>query len=154
VSGRMSFGGPAFQPSEDDSRKSIFGKQGGHYNIYGTKPGMQMKLLREFFPDGEANEMNLVLFSTSGAHGTYITIEEVEESCQKYGFDHETAEEDEDAAWPDDRVGTDVTFLLIQPRIVSVTYGNVFVKSQADIEFLKKLRASSWGWFQKIGRPP
>lgn len=29
--------------------------------------------LRSVFPDGEADEMNLALFSTSGTHGSYTT---------------------------------------------------------------------------------
>lgn len=34
--------------------------------------------LRGMFPDAKADDMNFVLFSTSGVHGTYNTIEEAE----------------------------------------------------------------------------
>lgn len=40
---------------------------GGHYSINRARDGMD--LLRLVFPDGEANEMNICLFSTSGVHG-------------------------------------------------------------------------------------
>ena len=82
--------------------------------------GTAMEALRELFPEGEANDLNFVLFSTSGVHGTYCTIEACEAGDTK-----------------------DVTFLVIQPRIVALRYGNVEPKTPEDFAFLKKLRASS-----------
>jgi hypothetical protein len=82
--------------------------------------GAAMAALRELFPEGEANELNFVLFSTSGVHGTYCTIEACEAGDTK-----------------------DVTFLVIQPRIVALRYGNVEPLTPDDFTFLKKLRASS-----------
>jgi len=91
---------------------------GGHYSINRAKD--EMGLLRAVFPDGEANEMNFCLFSTSGVHGTYQTIEEEE-------------------AGP----GCGVTFVIVHPRLVTMQYGNVEPKTQEDFAFLKKLRQSS-----------
>lgn len=91
---------------------------GGHYSIYKAIHGMEV--LRLVFPDGQANEMNFCLFSTSGVHGSYRTIEE-EEQDPGYG----------------------VTFLIVQPRIVSLTYGNAYPTNEEDFNFLYKLRESA-----------
>jgi len=140
--------GPMFEGREDADFKSVSGKDGGHYNNYYIKQGREMEVLRRWFPDGKANEYNMVLFSTSGVHGTYTTIEEVERGLRKYG-DEPSFESDE---WPDDWHGDEVTILIVQPRICTVRHGNVKV-TLADIEFLKELRASSHAELAKIGMP-
>ncbi len=73
------FGGPMFEPADSGEFKSIHRKSGAHYNTYSFD---SMAALREFFPNG-ADPMNFVLFSTSGVHGTYATIEEIEASLTK-----------------------------------------------------------------------
>lgn len=108
---------------------------GGHY----SKPvpvlkGMGMEALRTMFPSGEANSMNFVLFSTSGVHGWYRTIE-----------DHEADPLDEDGDTKE------LTFLIVQPRIVALRYGNVKPETLEDYQFLKKLRQSSWDAVKQIG---
>jgi hypothetical protein len=136
----MSLSGPMFEPAKSVDWESSHGKQGGHYNTFHLAPGADaMDVLHHWFPDGEANEMNLVFFSTSGVHGTYCTIEEVETGLSLPG-DHE------------DRIH-DLTFLVVQPRIVTLRYGNCTPKTPDDFAFLKKLRASSWAAAQKIGSP-
>ena len=54
---------------------------GAHYSVLHNdkKNGKSMELLHELFPNGEANDLNFVLFSTSGVHGTYNTNEEAED---------------------------------------------------------------------------
>lgn len=103
-----------------------------------------MAALRELFPDGEANEMNLCMFSTSGVHGMYTTIEEVERWVL-HG--------EKDDIWDEEGGPEAVTFLVVQPRIVCTRYGNCVPKTPEDFAFLKKLRASSWAAFQQIGAP-
>jgi hypothetical protein len=142
------FSGPLFDPCEDEDRKSSFGKSGGHYNIYAAKDGRGLDMLKRWFPDAKANEFNFVLFSTSGVHGTYTTIEQIEIGIAKYGINPDFGEE----GWPDDYHGNELTFLLIQPRIVGMTYGTLAVCSQTDVDYLKTLRASSWEIVQQIGR--
>lgn len=82
-----------------------------------------VSVLRTLFRDGEANSMNFCLFSTSGTHGSYLTIEDVAAS-----------------------LGTDepeqLTVLVIQPRVVRMLYGDIDVEP-SDIDFLKQLRESS-----------
>ena len=93
-----------------------------------------MSALREAFPKGSANELNVVLFSTSGVHGTYTTIEQAEVCLREGGEDRES-----------------ITFLILHPRRVTVLYGNCTPDSQEDIEFLKGLRASSAKVLAEIG---
>lgn len=88
--------------------------------------------LKQFFPNGKCNEINLVLFSTSGIHGTYQKIEDI---C----FDG-SSEENTDY----------LTVLVIQPRKVCMAYGEIKV-SEEDVEYLKMLRKSSRDEFCKIG---
>jgi len=91
---------------------------GGHYSINrATDP---MGLLRAVFPDGKANEMNFCIFSTSGVHGTYQTIEEEEAES-----------------------GVGVTFVIVHPRLVTMQYGVVEPVTTEDFIYLKKLRKSS-----------
>jgi len=107
-----------------------------YYSVLGLT-GDGMEALRQLFPDGEANDMNFALFSTSGIHGTYCLIEAVEEDMQR-----------------DKREGPrDVTFVVIQPRIVCMRYGCAEPRTADDIAFLKKLRASSLRAVATIGVP-
>lgn len=142
--GRLS--GPMFDPCDDENRKSVFRREGGHYNIFSLKPDRGMAFLKLFFPDGEANVMNFALFSTSGIHGSYTTIEEIEASLELHGEDPGFDPEDAPDTW----TGNDLTVVVVQPRLVSMTYGDVTV-SKADIPYLKKLRESSWKAAQGIG---
>jgi hypothetical protein len=86
-----------------------------------------MEALRGMFPEAKANALNFVLFSTSGVHGTYTTIEEAE------------------------RERGDVTFLVVHPRLVALRYGTVTPQTIDDYTFLKKLRESSWEVMRNIG---
>lgn len=137
--------GPMFMPSSDPYRRSSFDKQGAHYNIYATHtPDTALQMLREWFPDGAGiNYMNFVLFSTSGVHGMYTTIEEVEQDIKEYG---DNPPDDDDEYHP-----REVTFLLVQPRIVGLTYGNCACRTLDDVKFLKRIRELSWLATQQIG---
>jgi hypothetical protein len=117
---------------------------GAHYNHYQIQGGIAA--LKCIFPDGQADEMNFALFSTSGVHGSYITIEQIEASLQKY-----QAERPEGNDWPDDYYGDTLTVLIVQPRICCLRYGNVTVTLE-DIPYLKRLRESSWLAVAGIGK--
>lgn len=86
-----------------------------------------MAALRGTFPDAKADELNFVLFSTSGVHGTYNTIEEAERFLT--GADSEGCSK--------------VTFLIVHPRLVAMRYGVCDPANQDDINYLKQLRTSS-----------
>lgn len=143
--------GPMFEPTEDEWQKAIFDKKGAHYNIFATKgPEEATALLQHFFPEGQVNELNFVLFSTSGVHGDYTTLEEIEESLQKYGDNPSFDTTDWNEDWPDDYTQNEITFLLIQPRLVCMRYGNAKVTTD-NIEFFKKLQRTSHEVVQQIG---
>lgn len=106
-------------------------KHGAHYNHYIICGGMAA--LKCLFPDAQANKMNFALFSTSGVHGTYETIEDIEEELKS-----------------DDDTGH-LTVTIIQPRLCCIRYGVVEVKRE-DLEYLKKLRRTSWAAAGEIGK--
>lgn len=107
-----------------------------HYSVMALRePGEGMKALRTMFPEAKADEMNVVLFSTSGVHGTYCTIEEVEEDMERT-----------------ERQGPrDVTFVIVHPRLVALRYGTCEPQTADDIDFLKRLRASSHAALATVG---
>jgi hypothetical protein len=108
-----------------------------HYSVMRRDTAFSgMQALRDMFPEGVADELNFVLFSTSGVHGTYNTIEEAESVIS--------------GAASEDAI-TDVTFLIVHPRLVSLRYGECQPASLRDIEYLKCLRASSHAVVAKIG---
>lgn len=108
---------------------------GGHYNGFSLRdPRDGMQALRDFFPNGP-NEFNFILFSTSGIHGSYITIEENE------------AEREKDVSWE-----AETTFIIVQPRLCTIRYGNCIPATKEDFEFLKDLRQRSWDVVQTIGK--
>lgn len=152
MSKKMLVSGPMFEPPETETfsaqpcLKCGEQKSGAHYNLFQIKGGMSS--LRAIFQDGVADELNLVAFSTSGVHGTYTTIEEIEHTISKYGPNADFGNEE----WPDDFHGYDLTVLIIHPRICCLRYGNIKVQSLEDVSFLKRLRESSVAAFAKIGR--
>lgn len=119
---------------------------------YDTKHIEGMADLRHMFSDGKCNELNFVLFSTSGVHGTYTTIEEIEASLIKYGPTPDFMDDDSPENVPDDYRDSDLTTLIVHPRLCVLRYGNVKVTLE-DIPYLKQLRQSGWEVVQKIGAP-
>jgi hypothetical protein len=114
------FSGPMFAPARNEYARSIFNKDGGHYNLSAFHdPDAALAMLRNWFPTGDV-------------HGSYMTLEEVEEQLDE----------------PD--AITDVTVLVVCPRLVAMHYGNCRVTRDA-LPFLKQLRASSWAAMQNIG---
>ena len=132
--------GPMFEPAKSAIWESMSGKSGAHYNNYGCLDKDGMAGLRQMFPSGIVDEMNFVLFSTSGVHGTYGTIEEAEEEWRR-GVD-----EDCEPARPT------VTFLIVHPRICCLRHGNCRPSSVEDFAFVKQLREQSWSVVQNIGK--
>lgn len=110
-------------------------------------PEVGMEFLRRMFPSGDASYLQFALFSTGGIHGTYVTIEEIEESLTKYGDEANFLGDDER---PDGWVLPELTVLVVQPRRVCLRCGQVRVRL-ADVPWLKKLRASSHAAVASIG---
>lgn len=111
-----------------------------HYSIFaatGHDYSIGMQVLRDLFPDAQADYMNFCLFSTSGVHGSYSTIEDAEAHILN----------------PSDDTNSTLTFLIVHPRIVCLKYGNCEPQTADDIKFLKELRASSLLAVSLIGWP-
>lgn len=97
-----------------------------HYTVMAlTQPELGMAALRKMFPTAQADQMNFVLFSTSGVHGSYDTIEDVLEE-KASGHDK-----------------TKLTFLIVQPRLVSLRYGTCIPETTDDFQYLRRLRETS-----------
>lgn len=98
-----------------------------HYTNFSAKHST-IEYLKKRFKDGP-DELNFVLFSTSGVHGTYNTIEDFENDVE---CNH-------------------LTFLIVMPRVVSMVYGELNDLEKEDIPFLKKLREDSMKVISTIG---
>lgn len=136
-------GGPMFESAAHGPWRSVHGKQGGHYNTFNCDYTDGMLALRTVFPDAVANIMNLCFFSTSGVHGSYLTIEECSELFRNGWVDPDDVE--------DGASERQVTFCIFQPRICTIRYGNCQPKTEEDFAFLMKLRATSWKAAASIG---
>jgi len=105
---------------------------GGHYSINRIRSDHAWELLRRRFPDGRASESGWLLLSTSGVHGTYIALDDLGDVRQEII-------DDGDAGSPL------ITFMIVDPRLVRIMYGNVPVETPAQEAFLRGLVASSVG---------
>jgi len=110
----------------------------GYYSVYRLGfDGGGMDAIRSIFPSAECDRDNLILFSTSGVHGHYGTIEEAEDEikngCKPFA------------------ACASVTFLIIKPRQVVIQFGNVYPETPEEFEYLKKLRASAKSIRAEIG---
>lgn len=139
--------GPMFERARSGPWESLHRKDGAHYNTYACHDVDGMDAIREMFPDGQADEFNVCLFSTSGVHGTYATIEEVE-AWVLSGAPYDCFEEGEEPEGLED-----ATFLILHPRIVCTRHGNCQPKTPEDFALLKRLRETSWESLATIGRP-
>lgn len=81
--------------------------------------------LRSIFPTGEADEMNWCFLSTSGVHGSYTTLDDLEAGPEDDGYE-----------W------TSVTVLVVAPRMVRCNYGHIEVGKE-DIPWLRRLVSST-----------
>lgn len=106
--------------------------------------------LRAIFPTPEAvNMYNQVLFSTSGIHGSYCTLETAERVLTLGRTPETEGYFDEDD--PDELENYKVTVLVLHPRCVTMRFGHIPV-TLADIPYLKDLRSRSWKELCQIGK--
>jgi hypothetical protein len=88
--------------------------------------------LKTLFPNGKANDLNWVFYSMSGVHGTYTTLDEID-----------AGEPDDD---PEENLApyqSELTVLVVHPRLVVLKYGNIRVHDKAEADWLRELVASS-----------
>jgi hypothetical protein len=83
--------------------------------------------LRELFTEATRFDLNWLVCSTSGVHGSYATLDQIEECLEGRGeYCHEADHEHDD--W--------LTVLVIQPRLVALRYGQIQI-TRDDIPFLR-----------------
>lgn len=90
-----------------------------------------IKDLKDLFPSGEADGLNWCIFSTSGVHGSYFTLDEIEyslrENLDEYSVHY---------------CRPRLTVLVIKPRMVSLGWGEIEVALE-DVPFLRTLGETS-----------
>ena len=84
-----------------------------------------MENIENIFPEFKADLLNWCFFSTDGVHGCNTTLDEIEK-----GFADGPNEEGYQP--------TELTVLIVQPRLVVIHYGVIEV-SEEDIPKLRKL---------------
>ncbi len=105
-----------------------------HYEVFDSiKTIEDIKII---FPKGEADDINLFIASTSGVHGTYRTLDDI----QRYHTDPIKYRLDEGIE--SEEYFPELTVLVIHPRLVCLRYGNIEVNPD-DIPYLRKLINSS-----------
>lgn len=92
----------------------------GHYSVDNLKDFSEIELI---FADGP-DEMNWIFLSTSGVHGSYETLDDVE------------------ANW-DSEGGNYITVLAIHPRMVWSRYGHIEIPKKSDIQWLRQMATES-----------
>ena len=124
------------KPGPHNTPQWIKGK-GGHYSV---NRFMSDEGIRHYLTF-DVNDMNFWIFSTSGIHGSWMTLEEVI-----------TYEPDED---DDEEYDPELTVMFCQPRMVCFTYGNIAVKKDDHelIALLKRRRDESRAVMMQLGYP-
>lgn len=85
--------------------------------------------LKEIFKNG-ADELNWLVASTSGIHGGYTKLDDIEQTW-------ELDPEDEKSN------GKHITLLVIQPRLCVLKYGEIQIHDKEDIKWLRGIISQS-----------
>ena len=105
--------------------------------LKGNTNDERWEYLKAYFENDKADHMNMLMGSTSGIHGTYTTLDDLENpayiALAELDISHHET----------------FTILVIQPRIVRMTYGTVGIRSQKDIDWLRDIITQSIAAFAK-----
>ncbi len=94
-----------------------------------SSPPTEMDKIRESFTDDTPFELNWLFLGTSGIHSWYGTLDDCEEKLKHVGEINEYQELVE---------APTITLLIIHPRVCCIQYGNIVIRTQEDIDFLRK----------------
>jgi len=99
-----------------------------HYHVFdGVK---SIEDLKTIFPEGKADDLNWVFLSTSGVHGSYTTLEDLEK--------------DPDYADSIDEDGNShITVLVLHPRMCCIKFGHMKFNLKKDSAYLRGLVKST-----------
>lgn len=84
-----------------------------------------MDEVKEIFPDGSADDLNWCVLSTSGVHGSYGVLDDLDFEPDEHGDKNDY-----------------ITVLIIHPRLVVLRYGTIQV-TKADVPYLRGLVKST-----------
>ena len=99
-----------------------------HYHVFDALKTIED--LKTIFPDGKADDLNWVFLSTSGIHGSYITLDDLEK-------DSDCAE------CIDDEGNTHITILVLHPRMCCIKFGEMKINLKNDSQYLRGLVKST-----------
>lgn len=102
------------------------------WDAYEIQEIRSMRDVKESFPGGKADRLNWIFCSTAGRHGSYKTLDEIENIIR--GKDEKTR--------PFDNGKYTATILIVHPRLCIMKYGEIQV-GLSDISLLRRLIASS-----------
>jgi hypothetical protein len=94
-----------------------------------SSPPIEINKLKELFNETTEMELNWLFLGTSGIHSWYGTLDQCEEDLKHIG------EKDEDG---EIITGTTITLLIVHPRVCCIQYGELIIRAQEDIDFLRK----------------
>lgn len=100
--------------------------------MYEVQEITSIQEVRQLFPNGFADELNWLLCSTSGIHGSYLTLDELEYIIR--------GEDPNNPPLPNGKWY--ITILIIFPRRVTMLYGEIMIGLE-DIQYLRKLVRST-----------
>jgi hypothetical protein len=99
-----------------------------HYHVFeGIK---KISDLKTIFPEGKADDLNWAFLSTSGIHGSYISLDDLEK--------------DPDCAECVDEEGNcTITVLVLHPRMCCIKFGEMKFNLKEDSAYLRGLVKST-----------
>lgn len=102
------------------------------WDSYEVQEIRSIRDVKETFPGGEADHLNWLFCSTSGRHGSYKTLDEIENILR--GKDDKTR--------PFENGKYTATVLIVHPRLGILKYGEIQV-GLSDVALLRRLVAST-----------
>lgn len=123
-------------------RTDHYSRCGGHYTTNAIE-GDAMEIVRDLEPD----DINWVFLSTSGVHGSYASLDDVEllwTDPERYRKENHMEDSE---ALPDEE---DVTVLIVLPRMVTTAYGTATVRSLDDVALLRQRVEQTLAGIEKL----
>jgi len=99
-----------------------------HYHVF---DGLEtIDDLKKIFPQGKADSLNWVFLSTSGIHGSYVSLDDLEKDPD---FKEDIDEEG----------NANITVLVVHPRMCCIKFGQMRFNLKKDSAYLRGLVKST-----------
>lgn len=110
----------------------VLNADGRNYYTVNRIVGDAMDIVRDFVPD----ELNWLFLSTSGVHGSYCTLDDIERWL--FGGDSKAVRQELGlGAGEPVPLEHEITVVILKPRVVCTLYGNAVVRTPEDIALLR-----------------